>query len=339
MTSRIMVLGALALACILAAGGGAYLAVRQGLTPTQATTPVASQPVAGTPLAAAPSAPADLMTTPPAAGDTDTAPVATSPAQPAPDKAQAGTDRAHGSRSASKERNASRAASRRADETSPQPVPVADAPDTSAARPGAAAAGAQDVSNQAATAAQPQSVTQEPQRELVEVTVPSESVLGLQIQNAVSSETARVEDRVDARVTRDVRVGERVAIPAGSQAIGSVVEVERGGKVKDRAHIAIRFNTLILPDGSRLTLVADAVHREGPSPANKSAAKIGGATVGGAILGAILGGGKGAAIGGAIGAGGGTAATMIGDRQPATLPAGSIVNVRLMSPVTVTLER
>ena len=42
--------------------------------------------------------------------------------------------------------------------------------------------------------------------------------------------------------------------------------------------------------------------REGESPTQASAAKIGGAAIGGAILGAILGGGKGAAIGGAIGA-------------------------------------
>jgi type IV secretory pathway VirB10-like protein len=136
----------------------------------------------------------------------------------------------------------------------------------------------------------------EPQRELLEVTVPSESVLGLQIQTSVSSETARVEDRVEARVTRDVRVGDRVAIPAGAQVLGSVVQVDRGGKLKDRAQFAIRFHTLILPDGSRTQLTAEALHREGPSPANKSAAKIGGATVGGAILGAILGGGKGAAL-------------------------------------------
>ena len=47
--------------------------------------------------------------------------------------------------------------------------------------------------------------------------MPADSVIGLQIETSVSSETARVEDRVDARVTRDVTVNGRVAIPAGAR--------------------------------------------------------------------------------------------------------------------------
>jgi hypothetical protein len=175
--------------------------------------------------------------------------------------------------------------------------------------------------------------------ELVDVQIPADSVLGLQVERTISSETARVEDRVEARVTRDVRVGDRVAIPAGSVVQGSVMEVERGGKVKERARLGIRFHTVVLADGTRLAIRTDSIVREGASPANESAAKIGGAAVGGAILGAILGGGKGAVIGGTVGAAGGTAATMAGNRNPAVLPAGSTVNVRVQQPVTVTVEK
>jgi hypothetical protein len=173
----------------------------------------------------------------------------------------------------------------------------------------------------------------------MELVVPSDAVLGLQIERTISSETARVEDRVDARVTRDVRVGDRVAIPAGSIVQGSVMDVERGGKVKERARLGIRFHTVVLGNGSRLAIKTDSVIREGASPARESAAKIGGAAVGGAILGAILGGGKGAIIGGATGAAGGTAATMAGERNPALLPAGTTVSVRMQQPVTVTVEK
>ena len=45
-----------------------------------------------------------------------------------------------------------------------------------------------------------------PAPEFLDLTVPSDAVLGLQIERTVSSELARVEDKVDARVTRDVRV-------------------------------------------------------------------------------------------------------------------------------------
>lgn len=175
--------------------------------------------------------------------------------------------------------------------------------------------------------------------EMLDLVVPAESVLGLQIERTITSEAARVEDRVEARVTRDVRVGDRVAIPAGSLVQGSVTEVERGGKVKERAKLGIRFHTVVLADGSRLNIKTDSVVREGASPANESAAKIGGAAVGGAILGAILGGGKGAVIGGTVGAAGGTAATMAGGRNPAVLPAGTTVSVRVQQPVTVTVEK
>lgn len=178
-----------------------------------------------------------------------------------------------------------------------------------------------------------------PVPEHIDLVVPADAVLGLQIERSVTSETARVEDRVEARVTRDVRVGDRVAIPAGSRVEGSVMEVERGGKVKERARLGIRFHTVVLADGTRLNVRTDSVVREGPSPAGESAAKIGGAAVGGAILGAILGGGKGAAIGGAAGAAGGTAATMAGGRNPAVLPAGTTVSVRVQQPVTVTVEK
>jgi hypothetical protein len=175
--------------------------------------------------------------------------------------------------------------------------------------------------------------------EMLELVVPADAVLGLQIERTITSETAGIEDRVEARVTRDVRVGDRVAIPAGALVQGSVSEVERGGKVREKARLGIRFHTVVLADGSRLSIRTDAVMREGSSPATESAAKIGGAAVGGAILGAILGGGKGAAVGGAVGAAGGTAATMAGDRNPAVLPAGTTVNVRVQQPVTVTVEK
>ena len=86
-------------------------------------------------------------------------------------------------------------------------------------------------------------------------------------------------------------------------------------------------------------LRAEAIYREGDSPGNESARKIGGAAIGGAILGAIFGGGKGAAIGGATGAAGGTAAVMAGDRNAATLPAGTVVNVRLSAPAAIEVEK
>jgi hypothetical protein len=178
-----------------------------------------------------------------------------------------------------------------------------------------------------------------PVREFVEVVIPASSVIGLQLDSSLSSERAEIEDRVDARVTRDVTAGGRVAIPAGSRVIGSVTLVERGGKIKERARLGIRFHTVVFADGTELPIKTDPVFREGESPSGESARKIGGAAAGGAILGAILGGGKGAVLGGAAGAAGGTAATMAGGRNPASLSAGTVITVRLIDSVSVDVEK
>ena len=172
-----------------------------------------------------------------------------------------------------------------------------------------------------------------------ELTVAADSVIGFDLDRSLSSDRARVEDRVEARVARDVRVGRRVAIPAGSKALGTVVVVERGGKFKERARLGIRFNTLILADGSRLPVQTDTIFRYGDAPGDSSAKKIGGGAVAGAILGAIIGGAKGAAVGATAGAGGGTAMVMAGERNVAEFPAGAELTARILAPVTVTVER
>ena len=155
-----------------------------------------------------------------------------------------------------------------------------------------------------------------------ELVVAAESVIGLEIETAVTSERARVEDAVTARVTRDVRVGDRVAIPAGSRVQGEVTMVERGGRLRERARLGVRFTSIVLADGTRLPIDTETIFREGDPPTGESAAKIGGG-----------------AIGGAVGAGGGTAAVLAGGRNAATLPAGTPVTVRVEDPVTVTVER
>ena len=186
---------------------------------------------------------------------------------------------------------------------------------------------------------EPPRAAEPPAPEFVELVVPSDSVIGLQLDTSLTSERARVEDQVVAHVTRDLRVGDRVAIPAGARALGEVTLVERGGRLRERARLGVRFTSVVLADGTRIPLDTEAIYREGDAPGGESAAKIGGGAIGGAIIGGILGGARGAAIGGSIGAGAGTAAVMAGGRNAATLPTGAPVTVRLESPATVTVEK
>ena len=74
---------------------------------------------------------------------------------------------------------------------------------------------------------------------------------------------------------RDVRVGGDIAIPAGSKAIGSVMSVERGGKVKERARLGIRFHTLVLADGTQVPITVGDDHRNGEAPGTQTPPKSG----------------------------------------------------------------
>jgi type IV secretory pathway VirB10-like protein len=172
-----------------------------------------------------------------------------------------------------------------------------------------------------------------------EFVVSADSVIGLEIETAITTERARVEDPVVARVTRDVKVGNRVVIPAGTRANGEVTTVDKGGRLKERARLGVRFTSIVMADGTRVPIDTETIYREGDSPTNESAAKIGGGAIGGAIIGGILGGGKGAAIGSIVGAGAGTGAVAAGGRNAATLPSGTPVTVRVKEPVVVTVER
>lgn len=170
------------------------------------------------------------------------------------------------------------------------------------------------------------------------MTVTADSVLGVTLDSTVSSETATIEDRVNARVSRDVVVDGKVAVPSGARLEGVVTEVSRGGKFKERARVGVTFQTLILSDGTKVALSTDQIFREGEPPNNVNA-KVGGSGVVGAILGAMIGGKKGAVLGGAAGAAGGAAVVAAGNRAEVVLISGASLTVRLKQPITVLVER
>jgi len=300
-------------ACVAAGAGGAYLATRD-------TAPAALVQQQEN----APPAPAGESTVEQSEAIVTDAPVTAAPvATPAPRIAPTPA------RSVRQEREQQAAIDRAARPVTPAPVaPLFEE--------GPAAAPLEPpriVDNQASRTVEPIGPVYD------ELVVAADSVIGLEIETSLTSERARVEDQVVARVTRDVRVGDRVAIPAGSRAQGEVTVVERGGRVRERARLGVRFTSIVLADGTRIPIETETIYREGDAPGSESAAKIGGGAIGGAIIGGILGGAKGAAIGSAVGAGGGTAAVMAGGRNAATLPSGTPVTVRVEDPVIVTVER
>jgi type IV secretory pathway VirB10-like protein len=327
MISKPVVLGLMAAASVTAAAGGAYVAVRHNAASPSVT---AAPAPASAPTPAAPVAESEAVVAPPKVVEPEIAAPARRPVA-RPEAAVSGrvARRNAAPRTRPAEPTIDRSATRPT-ESAPEAAPLPPAREPA------------HTASAAAAPPLPEAAPREPAppvRQFVEVVIPASSVVALRVETPVTSEMARIEDRVEARVTRDVIADGRVAIPAGARAIGDVVEVDRGGKMKGKARLGVRFHTLVFADGSQLSLRTDPILREGSSPGNESARKIGGAAIGGAVLGAIMGGAKGAAIGGATGAAGGSAVVMAGDRNHATLPAGTVVTVRLNSPVSIDVEK
>jgi hypothetical protein len=146
----------------------------------------------------------------------------------------------------------------------------------------------------------------------------------VRLEDALSSRTARREDRFEATVLRPVRAGSALAIPAGTRVRGIVRQAEPAERPSRAGRLDLEFDALYL-DTKRVDLRASLVSMEGSggrSPAEKAGI---GAVLGG-IVGAIFEGKKGAIVGAVLGGGGAVVATKGEDVE---LPAGATLTIRL----------
>lgn len=209
-----------------------------------------------------------------------------------------------------------------------QPTSQAATGSRSATAPGAAPAGAPvETRNPAA-----KMVDSAP--DFREVTIPAGTVLPVALETTVSSETATVEDPVRARLRKPVTIDGLEALSAGSTLSGVVTEVRRAGRVKGRAYVALRFNSLDAGD-ERVDIRTGTVARTAPATKKEDATKIGIGAGAGAVIGGIVGGGSGAAKGAAIGGAGGTGVVLATRGKDVSIPSGTSLSVKLTEPITV----
>jgi len=169
-----------------------------------------------------------------------------------------------------------------------------------------------------------------------EITLPAGTSLPIVLDTTVGSEVSRVEEAVHAHLSQAVVVSGVTVLPEGSAVSGVVTDATRAGKVKGRAHIAMRFDT-VAPRGedARYEIRTVPITRMAPATKKQDALKIGAPAAGGAIIGVIIGGKKGAAIGGAAGGGAGTAVVMSTRGHEVNVPKGAALVLKLSAPVTV----
>ena len=79
--------------------------------------------------------------------------------------------------------------------------------------------------------------------------IPQGSHLLLRLLNSVTTRTARQGDFIYLRTANPIVAGGQIVVPQGSYAQGVVASAHRSGRVKGRAELALRIETLTLPSG------------------------------------------------------------------------------------------
>ena len=158
--------------------------------------------------------------------------------------------------------------------------------------------------------------------------IPVGQEIDVRIQTELTSDTAQVEDRFEATTVVDLYQGDRVIIPAGAVMRGLVTSVNRASRTDRKGSLTVAFNQITVR-GRNYPMRGTVTEAIESSGIKGEIGRIGAGSAVGAIIGGIIGGAKGALIGVLIGGGGTMVAT---EGKDVTLPAGTILRVRMDTP-------
>ncbi len=167
------------------------------------------------------------------------------------------------------------------------------------------------------------------------VEVPVGTEMDVRLTHSLDSGTAMVEDRFEGTTLADIRVDGRVAIPTGSVMRGIVTAVEQATRTNRTARLTVSFDQVTV-DGQAHPIRGTVTEAIEGSGIRGEAGRISVGAGAGAIIGGLLGGVKGALAGVVIGGAGTMVAT---EGKEVRLPQGSVLRVRLDSPVQMFAAR
>lgn len=167
------------------------------------------------------------------------------------------------------------------------------------------------------------------------LTIPSGTTMAVRLVDAISTETAQPGQTFRATLDSPLATEGDVAIPAGYEIEGHVVDVKSAGKFAGKSELVLQLDRMTVGSKS-YSLQTDQYKRQGSSRGTNTAEKVGAGAAIGAIIGGIAGGGKGAGIGAAAGGGLGGGVQAATKGQQIKLPTETVLNFTLQSPLTVT---
>jgi hypothetical protein len=154
------------------------------------------------------------------------------------------------------------------------------------------------------------------------------------VDQTVSSRDNNSGDHFDASLAEPVVVGDKVVIPKGARATGTVTDAKSAGRFKGNAAISVTLSSVTV-NGKEYQVKASEVTESGKGRGKRTAEGAGGGAVVGALIGALAGGGKGAAIGAGAGAGAGTAGTALSGTRDITIRSETRLRFKLMKALEV----
>jgi len=169
-----------------------------------------------------------------------------------------------------------------------------------------------------------------------QITIAAGTVIPVRMTDALDTKTAQPNDVFHGTLASDLNAQGVVALPRGTPILGRVVDAKGAAHFTGSSLLTIEL-TQLTAHGQKVSLVTDAYSQEGKARGKDTAVKTGAGAALGAIIGALAGGGKGAAIGAAAGGGTGAGINAITKGQEVQIPAESLLNFKLQSPITVTV--
>ena len=165
------------------------------------------------------------------------------------------------------------------------------------------------------------------------VTIPAGTRLQVMMDTTVGSDISRPEQPVRAHLARTLTMGGAPVLDRGTVVSGVVTDATRSARVKGRAHVAARFDTLVPQGGSdRYTIESATIGRIAPGTKKRDALEIGVPAAAGAIIGASP---EAERRRDRHGVGGGAGTAVVLSTRGIHLQRGAVVELRLTSPVTV----
>ncbi len=167
------------------------------------------------------------------------------------------------------------------------------------------------------------------------VTISRGTLLTVRLGETLSTEKNSAGDQFNAVLDQPLEVDGFVIAERGAKAQGRIVELEKSGKVKGLARMAIELTHLHTSDGQNVRINTSAFTRQAESSTKMDAAKVGIGAAIGAAIGAMAGGGKGAGIGAGAGGAAGAGGVLLTRGKPAELRVETRISFRVSEPVTL----